>query len=80
MIEYKGYVGIFEFDEERQCFYGKVTDIEDLITFQGKSVVQVKEAFEDAVNEYLVWCKKYRTDPKKPRVLKEKDIGGGGSN
>lgn len=73
MIEYKGYVGGYEFDEERQFFYGKVTNSDDLITFQGKSVAQVKEAFEDAVNEYLEWCKKYRTTNKKPHpLLKEK--------
>ena len=68
MIEYKGYVGFFEFDEEKSLFSGRVADIEDLVTFQGKSVAQVKEAFEDAVNEYLAWCKKYRTPPKKPRI------------
>lgn len=62
MIEYKGYVGCYEFDEEKNLFYGKVSDIEDLITFQGKSIKEVKASFEDAVNEYLAWCKKYRVD------------------
>ena len=67
MIEYKGYVGVFEFDEENNLFYGKVSHIEDLVTFQGKSVKEVKEAFEDAVNGYIAWCKKYRTNTIKPR-------------
>jgi predicted HicB family RNase H-like nuclease len=80
MIEYKGYIGIFEFDEEKNLFYGKVSHIEDLVTFQGKSVKEVKEAFEDAVSEYITWCKKYRTPPSKPRsLLKEKDTRGGGN-
>ena len=61
MFEYKGYVGAFEFDEKTGLFHGKVTGIEDFITFQGKSVKEVQEAFQDAVNEYIAWCKKYRT-------------------
>ena len=78
MIEYKGYIGIFEFDEERSLFYGKVSDIEDLITFQGKSIAQVKEAFEDAVNEHMAWCKKYRTPSNKtPSSFDRKTRGGG---
>lgn len=66
MIEYKGYKGSFEFDEEKNLFYGKVSHIEDLVTFQGKSLKEVREAFEDAVNEYIAWCKKYRKPSKKP--------------
>ena len=65
MIEYKGHKGCYEFDEEKQLFYGKVSDIEDVITFQGTSVSQVKESFEDAINEYIAWCKKYRNEPDK---------------
>lgn len=85
MIEYKEYIGIYEFDETKNMFFGKVTNCQDLIIFQGKSVVQVKEAFEEAVNEYLAWCKKYRRKTEKfpPLLKKEKnsnDTGGGGSN
>lgn len=79
MIEYKGYIGIFEFDEEKKLFRGRVSDINDLVTFQGKSINGVKEAFEDAVNEYISWCKQYRNEPKRLHsLLKEKGNGGGG--
>ena len=79
MIEYKGYIGIFEFDEERKLFEGRVSDIGDLVTFQGKSIKGVKEAFEDAVNEYISWCKQYRNEPKRLHsLLKEKETSGGG--
>ena len=50
-MKYKGYVGCYEFDEERNIFYGKVSDIEDMITFQGKSVRQVREDFEAATRK-----------------------------
>lgn len=68
MIEYKGYVGIYEFDETRNLFYGKVSNIDDVVTFQGKSIKVLQEAFQDAINEYMAWCKKYRTPSKKPRI------------
>lgn len=38
MIEYKGYVGWFEFDERSSLFLGKVVNIDTLVTFQGKSI------------------------------------------
>ncbi|MFZ2198336.1 MAG: hypothetical protein WAV13_11420 [Thermodesulfovibrionales bacterium] len=78
MIEYKGYVGIFEFDDESHLFCGKISNIEDLVTFQGKSVKEVQENFKEAVNEYLAWCKKYRELPNKRRSsLKEEETSGG---
>lgn len=66
MVEYKGYVGWFEFDEKANQFLGKVSNIDTLITFQGKSIKQIKQAFKDAVDEYLEWCQKHRKEPEKP--------------
>lgn len=77
MIEYKGYVGVYEFDEERKLFYGKVSNVDDLVTFQGKSMRQVQEAFQDAVNEYVAWCKKYRKQPEKSKYFPKTTRGDG---
>lgn len=60
MIEYKGYIGHFAFDETKNIFYGKVANIHDLITFQGKSVKETQHAFRDAIDEHIEWRKKYR--------------------
>ena len=35
MMEYKGYVGKVEFDDEAGIFHGEVLDTRDIITFQG---------------------------------------------
>jgi predicted HicB family RNase H-like nuclease len=69
MINYKGYIGYFAFDETTNMFYGKVTNTHELITFQGKSVREIQETFQDAVNEHLKWCKKYGKKPEKPFSL-----------
>jgi len=66
MIKYKGYIGFFTFDKEKNLFHGKVSNSHDLITFQGKSLEKTKQAFQDAVNEYIEWCKKYRKEHEKP--------------
>lgn len=65
MIEYKGYIGHFFFDEKTNLFYGKVANTHDLITFQGKSVNETHLAFQDAVNDYIDWCKKHRSNHEK---------------
>lgn len=63
MINYKGYVGVFEFDEKENLFFGRVVDSEDLITFQGSTLENTKFAFQDAINEHIRWCETYRKAP-----------------
>jgi len=65
-MEYKGYIGLFTFDEKLGLFQGRVSNITDLITFQGKSMETTQQAFHDAVNEYIGWCKKHGKIPEKP--------------
>lgn len=38
MIRYKGYTGVFEYDEEYGFFAGHVVDVRDGIYFEGRSV------------------------------------------
>lgn len=66
MMNYKGYVGSFEFDEKTTLFLGRISNIQDLITFQGKSIETTQQAFQDAVNEYIDWSKKHGKIPEKP--------------
>ena len=69
MINYKGYIGQFDFDETKNIFYGSVTNTHDLIIFHGKSIKETQEAFQDAIDKHLEWCKKYGKDPEKPFSL-----------
>lgn len=65
MIEYKGFIGHFFFDDQSNLFIGKVANSNDLITFQGKSLSETKDAFHDSVNAYIDWCKKYHKPTEK---------------
>jgi predicted HicB family RNase H-like nuclease len=56
MLEYKGYIGHVEFDDEAEIFHGEVINTRDVITFQGTSVEGLHEAFVESVDDYLVFC------------------------
>lgn len=68
MIKYRGYIGIFEFDEKTCLFLGKLSNAHHLVTFQGNSIESTKQAFKDAVNEYVSWYNKHGNAPEKPSV------------
>lgn len=66
MMEYKGYVGCVTFDDDANIFHGEIVDTHDIITFQGKSVEEIRQAFHDSIDEYLEWCKERNKTPDKP--------------
>lgn len=66
MMEYKGYVGKVEFDDEAGIFHGEVLGTRDVITFQGQSVDELREAYRGSIDEYLAFCKERGEEPNKP--------------
>ena len=65
-MNYKGYIADFIFDEKLEVFQVRVSNIRDVVTFQAKSIENLRYAFKDAVNEYIDWSKKYGNEPEKP--------------
>lgn len=66
MLSYKGYMGQVEFDDEVGIFHGEIIGIRDVITFQGKSVTEIRKAMEDSVEDYFDMCEKHKKEPEKP--------------
>jgi predicted HicB family RNase H-like nuclease len=66
MMEYKGYLAHIELDDEVNIFHGEVINIRDVITFQGKMVDELRQAFEDSVEDYLAFCAEREEEPDKP--------------
>ena len=66
MLQYKGYTGHVEFDDEAGLFHGEVIDLRDVVTFQGKSVEELEGVFRDSVDEYLEFCEERGEDPDRP--------------
>jgi predicted HicB family RNase H-like nuclease len=66
MMEYMGYIGKVEFDDEAGVFHGEVINTRDVITFQGQSVAQLTKAFQESVDDYLAFCERRGEAPDKP--------------
>ena len=54
------------FDEDFDIFHGEVINTRDVITFQGKSVAELRAAFRDSIDEYLKFCTERGCTPDKP--------------
>jgi predicted HicB family RNase H-like nuclease len=65
-LQYKGYIGRVEIDEERGVLWGKVINARDTITFEGQTLDEVRQAFQDSVEDYLEFCKEKGVEPDKP--------------
>jgi len=66
MMEYKGYIGKVEIDDEAGILHGEVINIRDVITFEGTSVDEIHKAFQESVDDYLAFCAQRREAPEKP--------------
>ena len=67
VVSYKSYEAVVEYDETAEVFQGEVTKMRDVITFQGKSVSELKRAFAASVEDYLAFCEQRCEEPEKPR-------------
>lgn len=65
ILEYKGYYAEIHFSSEDEVFYGKILGINDLVNFEGTTVKELKKAFHEAVDDYLVTCKELGKEPEK---------------
>jgi predicted HicB family RNase H-like nuclease len=65
-MEYKGYIGKAEYDDEAGIFYGEVVGLRDVVTFKGSSVKELKKSFKLSIDEYLGFCKRMGKIPDVP--------------
>jgi predicted HicB family RNase H-like nuclease len=65
-MKYKKYTARIEYSDEDDCFVGHIAGINDIVGFHGESVVQLRSAFKDAVDDYLDTCKAVGKEPQRP--------------
>ena len=65
-MTYKGYAAKIEYSDDDDCFVGHIAGIKDVIGFHAESVKELRRAFEEAVDDYLVTCEKVGRAPQKP--------------
>lgn len=65
-MSYKGYSARIEYDPEDEIFVGHLAGINDIVGFHADTVADLKQAFREAVDDYVATCRKAGRDPQKP--------------
>lgn len=65
-LHHKGYYGSVEYSAEDDVLYGRVLNINDIVTYEGRTVEEIKVHFADAVEGYLKMCEELGQAPDKP--------------
>jgi len=65
VMNYQGYAARIEYSDEDGLFVGHIAGIKDIVGFHGESVRELREAFEEAVTDYLDTCAKLGRTPQK---------------
>lgn len=50
---YNGYEGTYEFSKEDNVYWGKISNTDDLILFEGNDLSELYQSFKDAVDDYI---------------------------
>lgn len=64
-LTYQGYTASITYNSDDEVFFGKVIGVNDLIIFEGTSVTDLKEGFQEAIEDYLETCKAIGKSPDK---------------
>lgn len=57
-MTYRDFTAQIEYSEDDGCFVGHLAGIADIVGFHGDSVVELRAAFEEAVDDYLETCER----------------------
>lgn len=64
-MSYKGYSARVEYDDEDGIFTGRIAGIRDGVGFHADSVAELREAFHEAVEDYIETCARIGKEPQK---------------
>jgi predicted HicB family RNase H-like nuclease len=65
-LKYKNYIGSVEYSEADNCLVGKVLGMtKDSITYEGKTIDELKADFEAGIDSYLEGCAVMGVTPRK---------------
>ncbi len=64
ILKDRGYVAAISLDED--VLHGRVINTRDVISFEGKSVAELRRNFKESIDFYLEFCAKQGKEPNKP--------------
>lgn len=65
-MSYRGYKGTIEYSLEDNVLYGEVLGIRSLLSYEGNTLQELKDDFEDTIDDYFEYCKNHNMTPEKP--------------
>lgn len=65
-MHHEGYVATIELDENAGLFHGEVVNTRDVLTFQGRTLDELRAAFADTIADYVDWCRERGKEPERP--------------
>lgn len=66
IMHHKGYSAAIRFSEEDGVFVGRILGINDIVSFHGSSVTEIKRQFSIALDSYLSDCEEIGKEPERP--------------
>ena len=64
-MSYKGYSARIEYDDDDSIFIGRIAGIRDGVGFHADTVEALREAFREAVEDYIETCARIGKEPQK---------------
>lgn len=70
MLEYKGYIGEYEYDDIANLYCGSVINSGpySIVTFHADHPDGLMREFQISVDDYLEWCAEDGVEPIKPQI------------
>lgn len=65
ILKYKEFEGSAELDMTRNVCRGKILHIDDVVTYESKSIDDLQMQFEEAVDDYIETCNQIGKEPQK---------------
>lgn len=65
-MELDGYVARVDFDAEGNTFHGRVANISDVVTFEGRNPAELLREFATSLRVYRDVCREDGRDPEEP--------------
>ncbi len=66
LMEYKGFKARVEYSADDEVFFGRLLGIEDIVTFEGKTVRELKKDMKEAVDFHIEICERSGKAANKP--------------
>jgi predicted HicB family RNase H-like nuclease len=59
ILKYKNFIATVKYSDEDEAFIGRIEGIDSVVSFEGQSVGELKDAFKEATESYLAFCKSH---------------------